>query len=252
MASCCAPPAPGESRRHGRGQHRCARQGARAAPRVMALGKTVVFDEEITTDGSGLVQILLLDGTTFTVGPNSQLTIDEFVYNPGRATQGRRYADQGRLPLRRRAHQPASGGAVVKTPVGTIGIRGAMDEGLLRPRPDGAASLISAAKSASSDPAAYPQDLQAGLYADRLDGGRRHCEIRYAAADESRCFQFQRRCGQPPGNSGGATTTRRQHRDAKRDQSRTIPSCRRAWWSRATRSRCNPRHPTRSRRMSPN
>ena len=53
-----------------------------AAPRVLALGNTVVFNEEITTDGSGLVQILLLDGTTFTVGPNSQLTIDEFVYNP--------------------------------------------------------------------------------------------------------------------------------------------------------------------------
>ena len=51
-------------------------------PRVITLGQTVIFNEEITTDAKGLVQILLLDGTTFTVGPNSQLTIDEFVYDP--------------------------------------------------------------------------------------------------------------------------------------------------------------------------
>src|SRR5690349_21248434 len=53
-----------------------------AAPRVITLGTNVVFNEEISTDSAGLVQILLLDGTTFTVGPNSQLTIDEFVYDP--------------------------------------------------------------------------------------------------------------------------------------------------------------------------
>ena len=53
-----------------------------AAPRVITLGSNVVFNEEITTDAAGLVQILLLDGTTFTVGPNSRLTIDEFVYDP--------------------------------------------------------------------------------------------------------------------------------------------------------------------------
>ena len=36
--------------------------------RVITLGQSVVFKEEIATDAAGLVQILLLDGTTFTVG----------------------------------------------------------------------------------------------------------------------------------------------------------------------------------------
>ena len=36
---------------------------------MITLGSSLVFNEEITTDAAGLVQILLLDGTTFTVGP---------------------------------------------------------------------------------------------------------------------------------------------------------------------------------------
>ena len=96
-----------------------------AAPRVITLGSNVVFNEEITTDAAGLVQILLLDGTTFTVGPNSQLTIDEFVYNPDTG-DARVVASLTKGVFRfvgARTSQ-ADGGAIVKTPVGTIGIRG--------------------------------------------------------------------------------------------------------------------------------
>ncbi|MEP9387757.1 FecR family protein [Mesorhizobium sp. KR9-304] len=96
-----------------------------AAPRVITLGSNVVFNEEITTDEAGLVQILLLDGTTFTVGPNSQLTIDEFVYDPNTG-DAKVVASLTRGVFRfvgARTSQ-TDGGATVKTPVGTIGIRG--------------------------------------------------------------------------------------------------------------------------------
>jgi len=33
---------------------------------VITLGQTVIFDEEIATDSNGLVQVLLLAGTTLT------------------------------------------------------------------------------------------------------------------------------------------------------------------------------------------
>ena len=49
------------------------------AVRTVVLGANVVQDETLETDGGGLVQILLADGTTFTVGPNSSITIDRFV-----------------------------------------------------------------------------------------------------------------------------------------------------------------------------
>ena len=51
------------------------------AARIKSLGENVVFNERIETDADGLAQILLIDGTTFTVGPNSALTIDKFVYD---------------------------------------------------------------------------------------------------------------------------------------------------------------------------
>jgi hypothetical protein len=50
------------------------------------IGKSIFFNERISTTGSGLVQVLLVDGSTFTVGPGSGLVIDKFVYNPKKET----------------------------------------------------------------------------------------------------------------------------------------------------------------------
>ena len=49
------------------------------------IGKSIFFNERINSTGSGLVQVLLLvDGSTFTVGPGSDLVIDKFVHNPSK------------------------------------------------------------------------------------------------------------------------------------------------------------------------
>ncbi|MFN3548586.1 MAG: FecR domain-containing protein [Mesorhizobium sp.] len=100
------------------------------APRVISLGQTVIFNEQITTDARGLVQVLLLDGTTFTVGPNSELTIDEFVYNPATG-DAKVVASVAKGAFRFIGGQTSRrpDGATINTPVGTIGIRGAMVEG---------------------------------------------------------------------------------------------------------------------------
>lgn len=45
-------------------------------------GKTIYHGSLIKTDPKGRVQILLLDDTVFTMGPDSEMTIDEFVYDP--------------------------------------------------------------------------------------------------------------------------------------------------------------------------
>jgi hypothetical protein len=42
------------------------------AVRTLSIGDRVVHNERIDTDGAGLLQVLLADGTTFTVGPNTQ------------------------------------------------------------------------------------------------------------------------------------------------------------------------------------
>ena len=41
------------------------------------IGKSIFFNERINSTGSGLVQVLLVDGSTFTVGPGSDLVIDK-------------------------------------------------------------------------------------------------------------------------------------------------------------------------------
>jgi hypothetical protein len=50
--------------------------------RTIVLGEKLTFNERVETSDGGLVQVLLLDGSTFTVGPNSDLVIDQFVYDP--------------------------------------------------------------------------------------------------------------------------------------------------------------------------
>ena len=52
----------------------------------LSIGKSIFFNERINTTTSGLVQVLLVDGSTFTVGPGSDLVIDKFVYDPKKGT----------------------------------------------------------------------------------------------------------------------------------------------------------------------
>jgi hypothetical protein len=92
--------------------------------RTLVLGNDVVFKERIDTSGEGLVQVLLVDGTTLTIGPDSSLVIDQFVYDPNAGTgklvitfaQGAMRFIGGKLSKKE--------AAVVRTTIGTLGIRG--------------------------------------------------------------------------------------------------------------------------------
>src|SRR5829696_5942107 len=52
--------------------------------RVIELGARVIHKERIQTTTGGSVQLIFLDKTTLNVGPNSDLVIDEFIYDPSR------------------------------------------------------------------------------------------------------------------------------------------------------------------------
>lgn len=97
----------------------------------------MVFNQRIQTGGSGLVQVLLADGTTFMVGPNSDLVIDSFVYDPNAGTaQVTASFTKGVLRFIGGQTSKTEGGVTINTPVGTMGIRGAMVDIVLDP-PDG-------------------------------------------------------------------------------------------------------------------
>jgi hypothetical protein len=57
-----------------------------AQPRRLIIGENVVFNEHISTDNVGQTQLLFLDESSMTIGPNSDLTIDQFVYDPKSGT----------------------------------------------------------------------------------------------------------------------------------------------------------------------
>ena len=95
--------------------------------RTITLGANVVRNERIDVDSRGLVQILLADGTTFTVGPNSSLVIDSFVYNPDANTaQVTATVTRGVFRFVGGRTSKTPNGARINTPVGTVGIRGAV------------------------------------------------------------------------------------------------------------------------------
>ncbi len=57
-----------------------------AAARQLVIGQDVIFNEHIATGANGQTQLLFLDELAMTVGPNSDLTIDQFVYDPKSGT----------------------------------------------------------------------------------------------------------------------------------------------------------------------
>jgi hypothetical protein len=93
---------------------------------TVETGAPIFIGDEIKTSGNSGLQILLLDETVFTLGPNSSMKIDEFVFDPS-ATESKLDAELVRGAFRfisgRIAKQDPDK-MKVKLPSGTIGIRG--------------------------------------------------------------------------------------------------------------------------------
>ena len=92
--------------------------------RILVVGQNVVFEEVIKTGENGQAQLLMLDQSAVTVAPNSELTIDKFVYDPDKKT-GEMALNLSRGLMRFVGGRLSKTGSVsVRTPVATIGIRG--------------------------------------------------------------------------------------------------------------------------------
>src|SRR5882762_2535617 len=92
--------------------------------RVLRVGTDVQANEIISTAADDRAHLVFLDGTTLTIGPSSQLTVDKFVYDPTtqkgelavNATKGVFRVIGGRISK--------TAEITVRTPLSTIGIRG--------------------------------------------------------------------------------------------------------------------------------
>jgi len=86
--------------------------------RVLHVGNDMVASEVVTTKANDRAHLVFLDGSTLTVGPNSEITIDKFVYDPDKRT-GQLSLDAGRGVFR------YVGGAISKNSEVTVKSRGA-------------------------------------------------------------------------------------------------------------------------------
>ena len=89
------------------------------------IGKSIFFNERINTTTSGLVQVLLVDGSTFTVGPGSDLVIDKFVYDQKKGTgQIAASFSKGVMRFVGGKISKNDNAVSIKTPAGALAVRG--------------------------------------------------------------------------------------------------------------------------------
>jgi hypothetical protein len=103
------------------------------AQRKAQVRSSIQLNDEVQTKDDSALQILLLDQTTFTVGQNCSMIIDEFVYDPD-APSGSLSARVLTGAFRYMSGQIAKANpqqANLRTPSASIGIRGTMLEGIV-------------------------------------------------------------------------------------------------------------------------
>lgn len=93
-----------------------------AGKRTLAVGLGVQKGERIDTSPEGSAQIVFNDTSTLTVGRNSSVVIDDFVYRGGRGSQGVELA-KGVMRFVGGSVSHVSG-ASLKTPTAAISVRG--------------------------------------------------------------------------------------------------------------------------------
>ncbi|MBI3553756.1 MAG: FecR domain-containing protein [Elusimicrobia bacterium] len=94
--------------------------------RVIESGKTIYLNDHVTTKNESRLQVLLLDESVFTLGPNSDMVLDEFIYDPN--------SDAGKVTAKLtkgvfrfvtgKVARQSPTNMKVNVPTGTIGIRG--------------------------------------------------------------------------------------------------------------------------------
>jgi hypothetical protein len=96
------------------------------AARGLAEAGPVFFRDKLVTGPASRLEAKLDDGTVLTLGEKGKLTVDQFVYHPGETgnklalevTKGAFLFVGGKI------EGPTGGNVSIKTPVGTLGVRG--------------------------------------------------------------------------------------------------------------------------------
>jgi hypothetical protein len=91
----------------------------------------VSLGNDIATGRASLLQVLLLDHTSFTIGANARIKVDRFVYDPDHSTSsvGLSVAEGAFRFIPGKPLQANPGLSSIRTPIVSVSIRGASVEG---------------------------------------------------------------------------------------------------------------------------
>jgi trimeric autotransporter adhesin len=90
---------------------------------TLSAGSSVHANETVKTGGSGQAALGFVDKTNLHVGPSSTVRLDKFVYDPNKGT-GSVVIDATKGAFRFSTGAQGKGDVKIKTPHGTLGIRG--------------------------------------------------------------------------------------------------------------------------------
>jgi hypothetical protein len=96
---------------------------AEANTRMLSSGTSVYSRDLIHTGDAGVADLRFHDNTDLSVGPKSSVRLDKFVYDPNKSAGGVA-VEATRGSFRFVTGSQSKGSYQVKTPYGTLGIRG--------------------------------------------------------------------------------------------------------------------------------
>ena len=101
----------------------CKTTGPEANSRMLSGGSAVHSRDLIHTGDAGVADLRFHDNTNLSVGPKSSVRLDKFVYDPNKSA-GSVAVEATRGSFRFVTGSQSKGSYQVKTPYGTLGIRG--------------------------------------------------------------------------------------------------------------------------------
>ena len=91
--------------------------------KLVQAGYKIIQNHTLETDAIGRAALLLIDGTSLSIGPDSSVTLDKFIYNPETVEGSLEVSSRGLLRLvggKVTKKRPA----LIRTNSATVGIRG--------------------------------------------------------------------------------------------------------------------------------
>ena len=91
---------------------------------TLATGSDVHESETIRTGSAGIANLRFIDNTNLSVGPTSTVKLDKFVYDPNKKDAASITIEASKGAFRFVTGSQNKGEFKVKTPYGTLGVRG--------------------------------------------------------------------------------------------------------------------------------